>query len=76
MTIDWDIAIQMASLHIILNDYIVNSTVKTNSSIITNTDKQITSSIKDCKNDFDCLIEQSKTCSPSKITIDVPINLF
>ena len=73
MTIDWYIAIQMASLHIILNDYIVNSTVKTNSST---TDKQIVSSIKDCKSDFDCLIEQSKTCSPSKITVDRPMDLF
>lgn len=76
MTIDWYIAIQMASLHVILNDYIINSTIKTNSSTIKTTDKQIVSSIKDCKSDFDCLIEQSKTCSPSKITVDRPMDLF
>ena len=76
MTIDWYIAIQMASLHVILNDYIINSTIKTNSSTIKTTDKQIVSSIKDCKSDFDCLIEQSKTCSHSKITVDRPMDLF
>lgn len=76
ISIDWDIAIQIASLNIILNDYIINSTDKTSSITTTNTPKQNSNDIKDCKNDYDCFIEQSKTCTPSKVIRDTTIDMF
>jgi len=70
MTIDQNIAIQIASLEIILNDYLINNNKKSN--IVINPSNNNT----DCKDDYNCFIEKSKTCSQAKMQIDRISNFF
>ncbi len=76
MTIDQNIAIQITVLEIILNDYLTNNSTS-NTITKTNTQNKVQEiTITDCRNDYNCFIEQSKTCTPSKLTREISLDLF